>query len=567
MDVMSTKPEFEVDLDLHFLPAWAQQPATQNRYAKFEGHEDRPARGDRGDRGGPGGNRGRSFDQRGGSGNRGERRGPGAPGGFGGGGGRPPGRGFQDRPRREEPRQPAPLPELIVSLVPEEKGVESLARQIRLTGRAYPIFEIGHLVLKKPERYHVIFQSPKKADGQPAQPLFICNLDETVWLSEADAVRHVLTKHFDTFYKVEKMPTDPPKGTYTFVAQCGMSGAILGPPNYHDYQNKLRKLHADRFSQMPFEMFKSRVKIVRDEAVVKQWLESQSFKLEYEALNLPEPKRLFSRDEVDQHFRETHLPNIIRQVESYTVATPAAREALSGPLQALARNAWEEQKRFPIKVVTLLSQQFAGHGLQFFKVDKTVTHVAVARPHFLDMTATPVSEGIRKIVEFIDAKPGCTRRHLIDALAPSAPAPAGTPAPAPATSTTPAEATPPTPEQEALVANLHWLIHQGHVLEFANGKMETAKRPLPRPVKPEPKKPVAPVAPATPAGETATPVAASPETPAVAAPAAATLTEAAQAEAVQSTPESTLAATPAETTPPAAPAAEVSPEPANPSAA
>jgi hypothetical protein len=42
-----------------------------------------------------------------------------------------------------------------------------------------------------------------------------------------------------------------------------------------------------------------------------------------------------------------------------------------------------------------------------------------------------------------------------------------------------------------LSADLHWLIHQGHVIEFANGTLETAKKPLPRPPKPEPKQPAA----------------------------------------------------------------------------
>ena len=84
-------------------------------------------------------------------------------------------------------------------------------------------------------------------------PLFLCALDDSLWLSEDEAVAHVLEKHFATFYQTERTPTDPPKGTYTFVAQCGMSGAILGPPNYHDYQNQLRKLHAERYSRMPFE--------------------------------------------------------------------------------------------------------------------------------------------------------------------------------------------------------------------------------------------------------------------------------------------------------------------------
>ena len=42
------------------------------------------------------------------------------------------------------------------------------------------------------------------------------------------------------------------------------------------------------------------------------------------------------------------------------------------------------------------------------------------------------------------------------------------------------------PEQTAVLVDLHWLIHQGAVLEFADGRMETAKKPLPKPVKQKP---------------------------------------------------------------------------------
>ena len=36
---------------------------------------------------------------------------------------------------------------------------------------------------------------------------------------------------------------------------------------------------------------------------------------------------------------------------------------------------------------------------------------------------------------------------------------------------------------QELLGNLHWLIHQGHVIEFASGLLETAKKPT---AKPEP---------------------------------------------------------------------------------
>jgi hypothetical protein len=140
-----------------------------------------------------------------------------------------------------------------------------------------------------------------------------------------------------------------------------------------------------------------------------------------------------------------------------------------------------------LQIATVLSQQFAGHGLQFFKVNKTITHVSIARPHYLDMALTPVSDGVKRIVDYINAQPKCTRRKVIEALAPTpatppqAPVAEGQPA---ATAVPAAQATEPTPEQNALIGDLHWLIHQGHVIEFANGTLETAKKPIPRPPKP-----------------------------------------------------------------------------------
>jgi len=502
---MNTLPDSELDLDKLFLPAWAQEPSA-SKYAKYEGETERPERrGDR-DRRGPRPPRrdGPPGPRRDGNRPQGDRRGPPRP-----EGGTPRPEGDRGRPfggprpdfRRGDFRErrplPPPLPEVDLSLRPEDKGVESLARQIKMTGRAYPLFDIAQMILQKPERHTVLFSAKKKdAEGKPVQPLFVCALDDTLWLSEDEAVTHALKKHFATFYQAERTATEPPKGKYTFVAQCSLSGVILGPPNHHDYQNLLRKLHAERFSRMPFDEYKSRVRIVRDEEVVKKWVDDQSWKTEYVCLNLPEPLRLDSMEAVEKHFRETHKENIIKLVDSYALTGAAARSLRSPDLVRLVRSVWEDQRRFPLQIATVLSQQFAGHGLQFFKVNKTVTHVCVARPHYLDMTATPVSEGVKQIVDYINASPKCTRRQLVEALAPSPATLTGETAGGESPAVSPSDNAQPTPEQTAVIADLHWLIHQGHVIEFANGILETAKKPLP---KPEPKPAAAPSEPAPPA--------------------------------------------------------------------
>ena len=612
---MSNIADMGLDLENLFQPAWAQGKSEANRFEKFTGTEGvRPERkrSDHGPR-----REGGFGERRGGEGR------PPRAGGFGRPGERKGGPRRDDRrdDRRDVPREPVeptvPLPELNVAFIPEEKGVEQLARQIRMTGRAYPLFQIAQLILQKGERYSVQLTAKKKADGNPVQFMYVCALDDTPWCTEEEAVAHVLKNHFATFYQIDRTPCDPPRGVYTFVAQCGMSGVVLGPPNYHDYQNQLRKLHAEKFARMPFDMFKSRVKIVKDEAVVKKWIEDQSFKTEYTCLNVPEPLKLPSLEEVEKHFRATYKDSIIKPVETCTVIGTESRTLRSSGLQRLIRQEWEHQRHFPLPVATRLSQQFAGHGLQFFKVDRTYTHVSVARPQFLDVESSPVSDGIKRIVQYIDAHPKCKRKQLIESLAPTpksalkpglkaaapAPAPVAAPAPAPTAEATAAETpapaaetveavaplaagaiapTPakpaevaqgpePTPEQTAVMMDLHWLIHQGAVLEFADGRLETAKKPLPKPPKPEKKveaKPEAkPVTGEAPAAE-ATP--ATGETPAVAEMASATTEAAPAAEvpvaAAAATPEPTAAApapaapaeTPASAPTPAAPAAEPS---------
>jgi hypothetical protein len=509
---MSTVSDLDLNLDNLFQPAWAQGKTEANKFAKFTGNEgvkpERTFSGKPGERraprrdgaggGGFGGGERRGGPPRGGS-KFGDRKG----GGFRGGDRR-------DEPRAERPAPPAPLPELNVAFIPEERGVEQLARQIRVTGRAYPLFKIALLILQKAERYSVLLT---KKSGAAAQPLFACALDDSPWTNENEAVAHVLKNHFATFYNAERTATEPPKGVYTFVAQCGLSGEVLGPPNHHDYQNQLRKLHAEKFSRMPFDLFKARVKIVKDEAVVKKWIEDQSFKTEYVCLNVPEPLKLATLEEVEKHFRATHKDSIIKPVETLTVAGLPSRSLRDNGLQRLIRQEWEQQKFFPLPIATKLSQQFAQYGLQFFKVNKTVTHVSVARPTFLDLETTPVSENIKRIIEYINGNAKCTRKKLVEALAPTpkvvkapvteipiAPAPVaeGETAAAPAKPAEPA-APEATPEQTAVIVDLHWLIHQGAVLEFADSRMETAKKPLPKPVKQEKK-----IAAAKPAAESET---------------------------------------------------------------
>ena len=371
-----------------------------------------------------------------------------------------------------------------MDFVPDADGVESIAKEIKLTGRSYPLFQIALLVLERPARYTIRLRVQKKPGGEVTQRLFACKLDGTAWLNEDQAVRHTLGEHFDEFYETRKIETEGPKGNFTFVAQCGVTDEYLGAPNHHDYQNRLVSFHAERLARMPFEKFKSRIRIVKEEEAINAWLEQAKWKTEYVTRKAETEQAFTKRDEVEAHFREQHLNDAVEEVEVCEVSGENAK-TMANPrtLAEFLKDQWHKQKHFPMQLSTHLSKQFSRMGLQFFKKDKKVTHVSVARPNFLDVETEPVSDGVKKIMQFIDGTEECTRRQILEHLGgmehlehkeseETAPAPEQT------------------EEQKQLTSDLHWLIHQGHVLEFSNGIIETAKKPK---KKPEPSaKPKAP---------------------------------------------------------------------------
>ena len=192
-------------------------------------------------------------------------------------------------------------------------------------------------------RFEIKKGGPLRA--KPLQPLFLCAIDDSLWLSEAEAVDHVLSKHFATFYQTEKTPTDPPKGTYTFVAQCGMSGASFSARRTITITKTSRaSFNAERSSRMPFPRPSNcRVAIVRKKRSWISGLSSRSSRPNLWA-NIPERRALAGRELVEKHFREVHLPFKHQSRWRSTLLSGRKSPTSSARLAAFVRAAWETQK-------------------------------------------------------------------------------------------------------------------------------------------------------------------------------------------------------------------------------
>ena len=430
---------------LDFRPAWAKDPSSTPVISR-EFREPRP------DRGGP--PRGGKFaGQRGGP-----RRGPKLH-------GKKPD-GFRHAERNEPaPPPPNPFPWLRIAFTATAPAVETVVQQVRLTGKTFSLFDIARILLRNPASFTIDLTSAPK---QPEGPFYVVDDDRSVWLSREAAVRHLLRKKRDELYRAETVETEPPKGNFPVVAVCGMSGILLGPPNHHDFERRLRDLHRERFSRMDFETLRSRLKMERDPAVIEKWRSEASKTVEYYPREGETPEKLPDLAAVERHFAEHHAAAHIKFVDLSAVPGDPKTTAVDPALAPLLNHARGEEERFPLRLAQSLSRALSAAGLRFHKSANRTTLVSASRPRHLNLEETPVSDSVRKIIETIRGKKSIRRGQLLDLLVPAAAPAADSAEAAPAT---------PDPAREAVVNDLLWLTHEGYVIEYSDGRLESVHPP------------------------------------------------------------------------------------------
>jgi len=467
---------------LDFRPAWAKDPSSAPS-APREFREPRPEKHG-------GFPRGPKFE--------------GKPGGPRRGGPKPHGKKF-DGPRREDnrppPPPPNPFPWLRIAFTATAPAVETVVAQVRHTGKTFSLFDIARILLRNPASYTIDLTSAPK---QPEGPFWVVDADRSVWLQREAAVRHLLRKKRDEFYRAECVEIEPPKGNFPVVAVCGMSGVLLGPPNHHDFERKLRDLHRERFARLDFETFRSRLKMERSAEVIEKWRAEASKTTEYFPLAMDNAEKLPDLAAVERHFAEHHAPAHLKLTELAPVPGDPKTTAVDPALAPLLNHARDEEERFPLRLAQSLSRALSAAGLRFYKSPNRTTFVSAARPRHLNLDEVPVSDSIKKILELIRARKSLRRTQLLDLLAPAAaeapPVAAASPTPVvapdpippaePATAPTnpevsnPVPAVPVNPAREAVVNDLLWLTHEGYVIEFADGRLESVPPPK-NPPKPE----------------------------------------------------------------------------------
>ncbi len=348
---------------------------------------------------------------------------------------------------------------LKVTVEAEDKALDALASHVKSLGRAFSVFDAARLVLAGPERHRVKVE----CEGERLVGLFQVQADGALFETREEALRYLLRapEVISTYYSVEDVELEEPKGNFTTIAICGKSGELLAPPSHHSYQTMLKKLHTERYSEMHFEDYKRQVRMDTSPEVVEKWKAQQRkgtkwTYLKGQVAEGEEPVSFTSKPEFEAHFRKMHGDDSVSEVREAIVHATAKREQLSPGLGRLLRRNIEEAKKHLFELSQKISHGLERRGLKLFKRRGGKMFVSKVKPRAID-PGTVFSERIKAIVERIRSEPGVVLSKALADLAP-----------APALAEGETAATEPTEDQKVVLRDLHWLAEEGYVIIYSD---------------------------------------------------------------------------------------------------
>lgn len=437
---------------------------------------------DRGFRGGPGAGPGgpRRDDGRPSFGPRREGggfRGPGGPRGddrgFRGGPGGPGG------PREPVDRGPYISPFFNFAFYPEDSGFTALAKAIRTSCRTYELFEIARVIIGKNDRFVAVLtrKAPEGAQGgEPtapsptAAPFALSVPDGMPFENEEAAVSYVLSTHLGQFFDMAEVEVEPPKGSFQVINRCTLTNELLGPPNYHRYNQIVMQHFTAKVSRMSIEAYRTRIETVRDPELVNQWLEKMKKTTRYTWKFPIEGEVVPSFDNLEDarvYLLTNARDKVVKTVDNVRFHGRLVDTMPQGEIKRSIEGALERQRRFPLDTANALRGRLRREGFTIFKKgSKGVSYVCAVKRKFR-VPGQTFADSIGALIAFIEATPMVRASELpvkFLKLAPTA---------------KPVEGAEPVPgvsvEDQArltrLNGDLRWLVAEGYVTEFIDGRL------------------------------------------------------------------------------------------------
>lgn len=248
-----------------------------------------------------------------------------------------------------------------VKVLPETKALGTIIRKLQQDYHAYKLKDLAYFFLDNPSS--VLLRITPRTDVKLHQ----CKACGFASTSEEDVLAHLLSAHLGDYYEMKEVECEPPKGSFSCVAKCGLSGVLLGPPNAHEFNATVREMIRTRYPEMSEEQYRSHIEMVRDAEAIEEWRKSATKKVIFVAKGSESPT--LTREQAESEFKRTILSSLIEQPKHLMITAEMALKTPARPLLFAVKDALKAENQVPHGMCFALRGAFHHRKFHFFRAN------------------------------------------------------------------------------------------------------------------------------------------------------------------------------------------------------
>ena len=357
---------------------------------------------------------------------------------------------FDRKPRFAE--RPKPL-EAEVKVLPETKALGTIIRKLQGDTHAYKLKDLAYFFLDNPSSVLLKITPKAKQDGEGRETgdarrevFYQCKACGFASTDQGDVLEHIVSAHLGEYYDSKEVECEPPKGNFSCVAKCGLSGVLLGPPNIHEFNAVVKEMIRTKYPEMSEEQYRAHIEMVRDADTIEAWRKTATKKTVFFAKGTADQEGApsFSREQAEGEFRRTILPSLIDTPKNLMITAEVAMMSPVRPLQWAVKDALEAERRAPYNMCFALRGAFHHRKLKFFRANDARGPEFVTNVEYKEFDAEHAIPELAAAAKFVTEHPCCDKSEF--------------------------------PQESDFEKHVEWLVTTGHVVAFTNGVFSSVEK-------------------------------------------------------------------------------------------
>ena len=353
---------------------------------------------------------------------------------------------FGDRPRFEE--RPRPLA-CEVKVLPETKALGTIIRKLQGDAHAYKLKDLAYFFLDNPQSVllKITPKASESSNAQAAATFFQCKACGFASTREEDVLAHALAAHLGDYYDAKEIACEPPKGNFSCVAKCGLSGVLLGPPNIHEFNAVVKEMIRTKYPDMSEVQYRAHIEMVRDADTIEEWRKSATKKTMFFAKGTADQEgaQALTREQAEGEFKRNVLPSLLGTPKNLMITAEVAMKSPVKPLQWAANDALQAERRAPYNMCFALRGAFHHRKLKFFRANDARGQEFVTNVEYKEFDAEHAIPELAQAAKFVAEHPCCDKSEFPQDV----------------------------PDFEK---HIEWLVTTGHVVAFTNGVFSAVEK-------------------------------------------------------------------------------------------